>query len=493
MTVLLAGAVPMLLARPAPLQDWPNHLARVEIVDALLRGDPFWQRFYQLGTFLVPNAALDLGVLGLHRMGLGVPAAGQVFLVATYAVFVAGCCALARALGAWGAEKPALAVLLFYGNALFWGLVNYVLSVGLMLALLAAWLDVRSPKVRLAVALAGTPVLLCVHVVPAVAFALVAGCFDLVALVRRAAPWWACLSGTTALLLVAALLRLLPGGTGHDLGLAYAGGGSAAGFVAWKARVLATALLGGSSWQDGATLFAVLVAAAAYGLAARPRLVRPEAGLALAALVLLVLAAPERIGTGSLLDVRLAVLPLLWVAAAMRPVWRGPGARRLAVVALAAVVGVRTLAIGQAWWAASDVFEGYASAAKALPPGGLMMMAYGTPLATLSWAQVWSPPITSIATQVVSRGLLFPAIFANPAQQPVFLRHSYAALAQPWDLTGPLALDVAAARLRPLCASGAYTGVFLTALYPGRFDAGAALLHADPSFLLLDACRLASR
>lgn len=497
---VLLGALPLLVTRPAPLQDWPNHVARMHVLTGLLQGDAFWTRFYRFAGFLVPDAALDLGVLGLARAGLPVDVAAQCFLVMTYLVFVAGFCALARALGTLGALAPVkvpFAILLFYGNALFWGLVAYLLGVGLMLGLLACWLrcDRRGGAwPRMLIAGLGAVPLLFTHLVAAVAWIVVLGAFDLHRLLARGlparrAPAWTRLPGSAswlvALVAVTVLLHALPGEAGHEFSIRYAGVGLG-GAVVRKLGLFGKLLLGGSLLQDAASLAALLVCA---GVAAssRPSLA-PAPAWAAAVLGVLTLAAPERIGTGSVLDVRLAILPLLLLAAAVRI---APGRR--AVAAVATTVLARTLLLAGQWHAAGEVFHDFRQQAARLPAGSVMMVAYGTPLRSLTWQQVWSPAITSLATQAVSREIFVPALFANPAQQPIALRPAYAALTQPWNLTDAAHLHATGVGLAAVCDRHGFRGVYLTVLYPGGFlpgQVGAAALHAQRDFLLLDACRL---
>ncbi len=457
----IVGALPLLLASPAPLQDWPNHLAGAHVLSALLDGDPFWRRFYTLNTFLVPNAAVDLGLLGFRALGLGEAAAATAFLLVTYAVFVGGMVRLSRALAAFDATKIPLAILLFYGVAVFWGLVNYVLALGVMWGLVAVWLRVGRARGRLLIAGPGAIALLFAHAVPAVVFPLLLGCFDL-ARWRAGARLRSCLSAPLALVAVAATLRLLPGETGHDLVAVYTGGDSIGAFVLWKVRVLATVPFGGSLVQDAATLIAVAGTAVAIGLSARLRL-GVGAALGIVALALLMFAAPERLGTGSMLDTRLAPLPFMLAAMAIRLDWRGPMARPICVAVVSGLVVVRTLVIAAEWRAADRVFAAFDADAARLAPGSVMMMAHGRPLAELSWTDIWSPPIQSIAAQVVRRGVFFPALFANPDQQPIALRGGFAALGQPWDVSDPSRRAASLAALRPLC--GDYRGVFVTVLY----------------------------
>ena len=473
--VLLAGATPLLVAWPMPLQDWPNHMAGAHVLSGLLSADPFWTRFYRFNTFLVPNAAVDLGLLALHTAGCSEPVAAQLFLVATYTVFTGGLALLSRALATCGSMRIAAAVLLFYGVALFWGLINYVLAVGLMWGLLAIWIGAaRQPGWRLVIAGLGAGLLLFVHAIPAVVFALLLACFD-AARWRDGAGLRSCGSAPLALAVVAGLLRLLPGQTGHDLAAGYAGNGSFAAFTRWKMLVFATSQLGGSRAQDGATVLAWLGGLAAIGLAARPRMAT-EPALGVAVLVLLTLAAPERLGTGSLLDVRLAVLPPMLAAASLRLEWRSVAARQRCAALVALLVIGRTAVIATEAWRSATVFAAFDLAAGKLPQGSIMMMGYGRPLATLTWTDVWSPPIQSIAAQVVVRGIFFPALFANPDQQPIALRPEFQVLTQPWDFSDAAHRRQSLTALAVVCASGRYAQVFVTILY------------GDAPFRIVDAC-----
>jgi hypothetical protein len=286
------------------------------------------------------------------------------------------------------------------------------------------------------------------------------------------------------------MLRLLAGhATDHRLRYA---GGTAAGFVPWKLRVFATALLGGPLWQDALSVLAALCCIGAPLALARSRLTR-DAWLALAGTAALTLGAPERLGGGSLLDVRLAILPLLVLACGTQVQWRSARARRLGLAAMAAAVLARTAAIGLAWRQAGAVFAAFRAASAAVPAGSLMMMGHGTPLPALTWRQVWTPPIQSLAAGVAVRGVFFPALFANPAQQPIVLRATWRDWAQPWDLADDAHREAAARRIAALC-DGRFAGVFLTVLYSGGVAAaaGPAVLAATPHFVLLDACRLRS-
>ena len=136
---VMGGLLPLVVGAPAPMPDWPSHLARVWITDRVLAGDPFWTARYFFQGFFIPNAALDVGVLGLMWLGLSMNTAGSVFLVFVYAVFISGFVALSRRSGAMTALTWPLACASFYALPFIWGFVNFWLGIGSMLWVLSFW------------------------------------------------------------------------------------------------------------------------------------------------------------------------------------------------------------------------------------------------------------------------------------------------------------------------------------------------------------------
>ena len=183
---VLFAAVPLIITQPAPLEDWPSHLARVDIVYSLLHGEPFWAQYYHLNTFLLPNVALDVALAGLHATGLSIATAGMVFLLATYALFVTGGVRLAAAFGAPDPVKPPIMAMLFYNSALMGGFANYMFGIGLAFCVLAAWIGARErPWRRLAIAVVGTVAVFFAHLIAAGFLIAVMGLFELHALARQ--------------------------------------------------------------------------------------------------------------------------------------------------------------------------------------------------------------------------------------------------------------------------------------------------------------------
>ncbi len=496
--VLAAGVWPLLVGSPAPLQDWPNHLARVHILNALLQGGSGWDRFYTVSSFAVPNLALDLGVLGLIRLGLPEAVAGQVFLILTYAVFVSGFVALARRFGPVGPGRVALGVAMFLCGPLFWGLVNYMFAVGLMMALLAVWLA-AGPRGRVAVALLGTGALFFCHLIATVAFVASLSLLELVGIARAPGPWARRLRGNAtalaALAVLAALLARAPSDPSSRFG--WHEPMSLYWFFRWKMVIFVQWAINGGTWPVRAVTGAGVVATAVAAVWARPRPRVAYGALAVVAgLGLIAFLAPEHIGGGSLLDDRLALLPPLLLAAAAQPNLRRPRAAAVASGLMVALAVARAATLAAVWLGPAAEFRAYDAAVARLAPGTMVVMSNARALARVRWPEFWSLPYTSIETQAVFHGDFVPMIFANPAQQPLALRPEFAGMNQPIDLTTAQDVKDASERIRGMCAHG-FPGVAITVLYADparRFTdpAGASVeLYGTPNIRLLDGCRLA--
>ena len=151
---LLALALLVLLAAPiwlypyVPLADYPNHLARMEIL-SLYDRSPDLQAIYIHDQRLLPDLGMDLVVPFLrHYFSLAV--SGKLFLTGLLLVYCAGSVALGAALLGRLTLRSVLLWPAFYNSPLLWGLINYVTGVCLFI-LWAALLvytvnnDVRRP------------------------------------------------------------------------------------------------------------------------------------------------------------------------------------------------------------------------------------------------------------------------------------------------------------------------------------------------------------
>ncbi|KAB0265389.1 hypothetical protein [Microvirga brassicacearum] len=163
--VLVAALIilPLIYTLVPPLQDYPNHLARMFALSSL-PGNETLGHFYQVDWAAIPNLIMDIVVPPLVPF-FGVYMAGRIFIGLTLLLMLLGPMALQRALyGRWSAW-PLIGGLFLYNGFLFVGLMNYLFGVGVAVFGLSAWIGLsrRSPVLRAFVSLAFCAVLYTCH------------------------------------------------------------------------------------------------------------------------------------------------------------------------------------------------------------------------------------------------------------------------------------------------------------------------------------------
>ena len=480
---ILAGMAPLLVG--PVLQDWPSHVARVHILQQML-ADPgaFWTRYYTLGSFFLPNLVLDAALLGLLKLGIGIGAAATLFLLATYGVFLAGFARLSAACGAFGPLTLPLAVLTFYSGAFFFGLVNYVFGVGLMLFLVGAWLGAERWAARMAIAVLGAVALFFCHLIPALLYAGILGCLELYALATRRTHLLR-VTSPVALAVLGVLLALSPS-SDDAFGIAYVGSAPLE-FARWKASLFVKALLGGAFASDlvlaGLGLLAVIAVLLTCRLA-----VPPAMALAIAALVLLTLAAPQRVGLGSLFDYRVALVPIVVLLATVRITPRRPGRVPWAAIAVTACAVVRSATLAAVWHQDRvAVIEPLDRALAQLPRESILLAAFGRDDTQLSWREYWSPALSNIPAIAAMHDVFVLTVFAHATQQPLALKPEW----QPWNLAPrtdtPARFQEVAGKAAAMCGGGRPVSLLL--IYPESvLRSGPPPAASGPHFALLRYC-----
>jgi hypothetical protein len=133
--------VPVFLAAIPPLADYVNHLARMHVI-AVQGADPYLDKFYKIEWQLIPNLAMDLIVPPLGRL-MDVYHAGQVFTALTVLATVTGPMAIHKALHGRINPFPLTAFVVVYNGIFLFGMMNFLLGVGLAMWGLAAWIAFR--------------------------------------------------------------------------------------------------------------------------------------------------------------------------------------------------------------------------------------------------------------------------------------------------------------------------------------------------------------
>ena len=131
------------------MTDYPNHLARVQlIVDEQLHRPP--NPYFVVRHALIANMALDTLVPLWVQAGLSTEAALKLFAGVALLLPVAGVIAVARVLQGGTPWMALLAFALAHSRYYAWGFLNYFFSLGLALLAFAAWLRLRQTRPRLA-------------------------------------------------------------------------------------------------------------------------------------------------------------------------------------------------------------------------------------------------------------------------------------------------------------------------------------------------------
>jgi hypothetical protein len=150
--LLLIAAIPLVAYPVPPLEDYANHLARMQVI-ATISHNANLARFYEIDWEVVPNLLMDMVVPVFARV-MNIYAAGQLFMAMIFVLVVSGVSALHRVLfGRWSLVPLAVCPLL-YNYIFLIGVLNYQAGIGVALWALTSWVALRErgPLVRYAVA-----------------------------------------------------------------------------------------------------------------------------------------------------------------------------------------------------------------------------------------------------------------------------------------------------------------------------------------------------
>jgi len=495
---VIGALSPLMVTTPAPLQDWPSHIARVQIIQEIFSGDTFWLKFYQLNTFFLPNVAVDIGLLALGRLGLDIDTAAGVFLAIHMIVFIGGFCALAHAVHVYEESKPLIAAILAYTGPFFNGLLSYQTGIALALWFCAAWFTWRNLAARWLISLAGGALVFFCHLAAAALFALILFCFECTnfLLTDRSRPHLVLshLSFVPAAVIIAVLLLQSPSAQDIVAGgmagnIEYINIGGLAGYAAWKLDIFPHALF------DGIGLTAAVVTSGGLGicglltvLGARLRL--PIASAAAAgSLLLAVFFVPERVGTGAYLDYRLALLPLLIAAAMLGIRWHRPQLRFAVWFLLILILLVRTSGVMANWREARGVYADFARQVSSLPRSARIFVGYGKSAQDIPWAERWRPVIGSMTATAVSAHDFVSTVFAFATQQPLVLKPELEKFQRDLDVSTPGNFSQVMQDISKFCPEGQ---VYLSLLYPPdsvrSFDGRWPVVAGGINYKIVDAC-----
>ena len=135
--ICLLCILPILAAQNPPLHDFPFHIARMYIL-AHWHASAALQDHYTIGSFILPNVAMDI-MVPLLSLVMPLETAGRVFLALTILLQVTGCVALHRSLHGRYSLWPLVSSLFLFNWIFVFGFVNYLFGIGLVLWSVVIW------------------------------------------------------------------------------------------------------------------------------------------------------------------------------------------------------------------------------------------------------------------------------------------------------------------------------------------------------------------
>lgn len=431
-TALLAVA-PIYWVTYVPVHDYPFHLARMAILSMGEKSE-LLGTYYQFGSWLLPNMAMDAVVLPLTLL-MAPEMASKLFLALTQLAFLGGCVVLhAVAFKRWSAW-PLLSGLLIYNGIFLYGFFNYLFAAALALWGAALWLWSRPSWARRLVAFIIAVILMWAHMGGFAIYAILVGSFQLhmhlVDVSHTKSPKAIRKLGMDAIPFVAAIALFLlvsPGSERATDGLVYS--------TWWGAKPYAAlfSLQSGVLWADVVVLlcFAALMLALLWARQLNvSRLMLSAAGLLWLAFVVL---PPEMLGS-SFADVRIvpiAALVTLMAFATANTQNRWP--QTLVFVVALGLGSVKTVGLVRDWQSHQAAIKGIVNAMKKIPSGSTLFAATAAlePNMVLNKPgarEAWHPPLKHVGSYASVYGDVFvPMTFADQHKQPMVVVDRFLAI-----------------------------------------------------------------
>lgn len=406
--------LPLWLAGTPAMPDYPARLAGFYLIAGGAQTPPL-SGFYGLHWGAIPNLAGEISVVLLAHV-LPLEVAAKLFLSVAVAMWVAGPALIHRALYGRIGLAPLAGAFFAYNVNFMWGFFNYYFATGLCLIAFAGWIaSAEWPRVlRLAVFAAITIVLYFCHILGAALFLLLAAAYEAA---NRPIAWRALLLDIAAIALPVAILYLFkPGDT--------AGGAvsfNLLGSFMHRIESLVQRHFAGPAYLPIIALTILFL----LGLWQRRITLHPRMGLALIAVSLLAVLAPETAMGGWGLHLRFpAVAATLLFAACEVSV-----SRRVAVAAAAAILASlawMSAALAHQWRAYDSQIDEFRASLRDVPRGSHLM----TVIDTRDAGEVPNRLYWHIAEfAIIDRGAFTALMFTTRGQHVVTLKPAVAGFA----------------------------------------------------------------
>lgn len=430
----ILAMIPVLAAQYPPLNDYPFHYARLQV---LVASGTVFQDFYAPGSWLLPNIAMDaFAVLADHILPDQLLL--RVFTALTIVLQISGLFALFLQLHGritlWAAV-PSLAV---FNGILTFGFLNYLFGISLAIWGLAAWLRWRHKRLTVLALFPVALILMLCHMEAFGVFAVCVAtleCFYAVQSARRGEQFASSLLRSVPELafkaspfVAAVLLFFLLSPTSDD-----------AGSLEWATDYLPAFIFGplyaiaGPHKPTDGLVYGLVILFIGLSSVSRKMLVH-GAMLTTAVLIGLLSVLLPKYALGSdFVNVRLAPVAVMLALVSFNPSVPGPSRsvlRKFALlcaVSLALLLPARLASISVLWHQQSSQIASIVEDFAGLKPGAVVFAALqgsGTMLlpGTAVQKAAWKPPLKHVTSFALEASPVFvPMTYLDPNKQPLRL------------------------------------------------------------------------
>lgn len=459
--ILALLLLPLLLVEMPPLLDYPNHLARVDVLRHL-RTDPFLAERYTASLTPVPNLLMEAVMLPLASV-LPLYVAGRVYMALAGALTLIGAVLLNRTLfGRWSLW-PLCSALFIYNATLIGGFMSFSLGLGFLLIGLSLWIALAGRRWQLPVGMICALFLYFAHAIVLGSFLICLFAVEAVKYVGegRKPPTLANL-GRDALrfaALVALPVALFAGTVGTHLlqsDAAAVGARDSAPILLlkeiywrlkkltelrhWRYRLndMLAPTLNYNTLLDAATLLLVLGGMAAARLAGWLRASKAMM-LAAALFALGFLVVPDPFFGTYFVSIRFWILAAFLLVAGTDLRFPGPRAATAFAVGLVGLLAVRTGVLTVNWMAYGDDVADLRRAMERIEPGRSVLIAWAGQEAGccntrdfLLTQPPWRHSLVALPSLIhlpslitVERRAFVPTLFSHPGKQPLTVTQPY--------------------------------------------------------------------
>jgi len=174
--VVVLILTPVLLNQLPPIHDYSHHLSRIIILSDL--ENPVYNLYYQQGSLLLPNMAMEIIAIPLAHF-VGAETASRFFVMLSLLSVLFGTMMLHKAAHKRFSPWPLLASAILFNTIFRFGFLNYIFGLGIAFFAAGLWLLMKPSFFRLLFTLLASILLIFLHFSAFGVFAVIVGSIEI--------------------------------------------------------------------------------------------------------------------------------------------------------------------------------------------------------------------------------------------------------------------------------------------------------------------------